>query len=308
MKHRTARSLTAITIGAMLALAGCSSDDESSETPSTPGAASLEAVTLTGDAGAEPTLEFETPFAATTPAVRVVTEGTGETLASGNVVSLHSVTYAGSDGTEISSTYPSDDQPDAEPQELLLGDQGVIPALTEALDGQKVGTTLVLSNYNAQSSETYLLAIEVTGTRVVPPRASGEAVVPADGLPAVTLDDSGTPTITIPEGYAAPADLIVQPLIAGTGETLTPEHTVVAHYTGWKVSDGTVFDSSWERGAPIPFPLQGVIAGWTEGLTGQTVGSQVLLVVPKAKGYGATEGHELQNEDLVFVVDILEAM
>ena len=57
------------------------------------------------------------------------------------------------------------------------------------------------------------------------------------------------------------------------------------NYTGW-LWDGTQFDSSWDRGEPATFALTGVIAGWTQGLVGQTVGSQVLLVIPPDLGYG----------------------
>ncbi len=60
----------------------------------------------------------------------------------------------------------------------------------------------------------------------------------------------------------------------------------------------------------LHLPLSGVVAGWTQGLSGQTVGSQVLLVIPPALGYGEksdTNTNELAGETLVFVVDILAA-
>ena len=61
------------------------------------------------------------------------------------------------------------------------------------------------------------------------------------------------------------------------------------HYTGVKWSDGTVFDSSWEAGAPATFATTGVVEGFKQALEGQTVGSQVLVVIPPAFGYGAAE-------------------
>ena len=83
---------------------------------------------------------------------------------------------------------------------------------------------------------------------------------------------------------------------------------MTAHYTGMLL-DGTVFDSSWDRGSPSTFSLQGVIPGWTQGLAGQTVGSQVLLVIPAELGYGeqGSGGTIPPNSPLVFVVDILAA-
>ncbi|MEE2814539.1 MAG: FKBP-type peptidyl-prolyl cis-trans isomerase, partial [Actinomycetota bacterium] len=66
------------------------------------------------------------------------------------------------------------------------------------------------------------------------------------------------------------------------------------------------FDSSWSRDAtPSQFPTSGVVAGFRKALEGQNVGSQVIVEIPPADGYGAVEGSELKDETLVFVIDIL---
>ena len=108
------------------------------------------------------------------------------------------------------------------------------------------------------------------------------------------LDPSQHQTrIAVGEG---PSGIAVQ-----TGQTLTVQ------YTGW-LWDGTKFDSSWSTGSPATFKLDtgSVIAGWVEGLTGQTIGSQVLLVIPPAEGYGdKAQGSIPANSTLVFVIDIL---
>ena len=75
---------------------------------------------------------------------------------------------------------------------------------------------------------------------------------------------------------------------------------------------GKQFDSSWDRGAPADFAIGTgkVIPGWDAGLVGQTVGSQVLLVVPPDQGYGASGNSQAGisgTDTLVFVVDILDA-
>ena len=61
--------------------------------------------------------------------------------------------------------------------------------------------------------------------------------------------------------------------------------TVSVHYTG-KLIDGTIFDSSYSRGEPVSFPLNGVIAGWTEGLQLMKVGDRYKLIIPPQLGYG----------------------
>lgn len=71
----------------------------------------------------------------------------------------------------------------------------------------------------------------------------------------------------------------------GKGEHPTATSTVTVHYTG-KLIDGTVFDSSVERGEPISFPLNQVIKGWTEGLQLMTPGSKYTFFIPSELGYG----------------------
>ncbi len=103
-----------------------------------------------------------------------------------------------------------------------------------------------------------------------------------------------------------------QVLIKGTGPVVAAGQTITVHYTGVIWASGKQFDSSWDRGQPIDFQIGvgKVIAGWDEGLVGQTVGSQVLLVIPPDKGYGSAGQSSAGisgTDTLVFVVDILDA-
>ena len=91
----------------------------------------------------------------------------------------------------------------------------------------------------------------------------------------------------------------------GKGPKPTAESTVKVHYEG-KLIDGTVFDSSIERGEPIEFPLSGVIKGWTEGLQLMPVGSKFRLYIPQELGYGAqTAGSIPPYSTLIFEVELL---
>ncbi|MCD2169325.1 FKBP-type peptidyl-prolyl cis-trans isomerase [Microbacterium sp. JC 701] len=77
-------------------------------------------------------------------------------------------------------------------------------------------------------------------------------------------------------------------------------------YTGALYDGGTVFDSSWQRGEPAQFVTNQVVDGFRQALEGQTVGSQVVVVIPPASGYGdQAQGEIPANSTLVFVVDIL---
>lgn len=312
MKTSTARRLVALGLGAALVLTGCSSGDEE-ETTSKPAAEAtsspedleiLQSIKVNGDLGEAPELEFDTPLSVTDTAALVIDEGDGDEIDESQTISFHSVTYSGATG-EIQDGLNTFGQ---EPESLPLDPQQVAPALLDILVGEKVGTRFLFANPYLEEENTLILAIEVVDTKETPKpldKAAGEEVTPEDGLPTVTLDDSGKPSIEIPEGYEEPDDMIVQPLIEGEGEVVEPTQAITAHYTGWKL-DGTVFDSSWERGEPTTFPLTGVIKGWTDGLSGQTVGSQVLLVIPPKLAYGDSE-NELKDDTLIFVVDILAA-
>jgi peptidylprolyl isomerase len=116
----------------------------------------------------------------------------------------------------------------------------------------------------------------------------------------------------VPTGAAASSSLVVQPLVVGTGPVVEAGQTVVVHYTGIVFGTGKQFDSSWDRGQAAEFVIgkSQVIAGWDKGIVGQTVGSQLLLVIPPADGYG-TSGNSSAGisgtDTLVFVVDILDA-
>jgi len=97
---------------------------------------------------------------------------------------------------------------------------------------------------------------------------------------------------------------VAQDLITGKGAVVKETDTIVANYVGVNFVGGEIFDSSFEAGKVATFPLNGVIQGWTKGLTGKTVGSRVLLVIPADMAYGE-KGQGKAKGDLVFVVDIL---
>lgn len=93
----------------------------------------------------------------------------------------------------------------------------------------------------------------------------------------------------------------------GTGAAPEPTSTVRVHYEG-RLADGTVFDSSIERGEPAEFPLDGVIPGWSEGLQLMKTGAKYRLFMPPALGYGdrGVGGHIPPNAVLIFEVELLE--
>jgi len=93
----------------------------------------------------------------------------------------------------------------------------------------------------------------------------------------------------------------------GTGAVPTATDTVKVHYHGTLIN-GTVFDSSKDRGEPVEFPLNRVIRGWTEGLQLMKEGSVYLLYIPSELAYGARgQGTQIgPNETLIFEVELIQ--
>jgi len=97
-------------------------------------------------------------------------------------------------------------------------------------------------------------------------------------------------------------------LTAGVGAKPTRESNVRTHYHGTLI-DGTVFDSSYDRGQPAEFPVGGVIAGWTEALQLMNAGSKWRLYVPSELAYGAQGvGSIPPHSVLVFDVELLDVL
>ncbi len=96
-------------------------------------------------------------------------------------------------------------------------------------------------------------------------------------------------------------------LSEGDGEQPGASDTVVVHYEG-SLLDGSVFDSSYERGNPATLPLNGVIKGWQEGLQLMSVGAKYKFFIPAALAYGESgAGQQIgPNEALIFEVELLE--
>ena len=93
----------------------------------------------------------------------------------------------------------------------------------------------------------------------------------------------------------------------GTGVKPGPTDEVTVHYTG-RLLDGTIFDSSVQRGEPATFPLNRVIAGWTEGLQYMKEGSKYIFYIPSDLAYGrnGSPGAIPPYSDLIFEVELIK--
>ena len=305
------RRLAVVLVAVMVALVATITPAASASDP-------LAKIAITGAVGEKTTLQLKKPFATKKSLHRVVTAGTGEKLAKGAKITFDYVIVDGRTGKQLETSFG------AKPASLTLDKSQAPAALVSGLVGTSVGGRVLvavapkeglaarLKTKGVKKNDTLLFVVDTKSVRTPLARATGAPVAPVAGLPTVALGADGKPTITVPTA-TAPTQLVVQTLITGTGPVVTSGQTITVHYTGVIWATGKQFDSSWDRGAPTDFAIgtRQVIAGWDEGLVGQTVGSQVLLVVPPDKGYGANgqpSGGIKGTDTLVFVVDILDAI
>jgi FKBP-type peptidyl-prolyl cis-trans isomerase FkpA len=112
---------------------------------------------------------------------------------------------------------------------------------------------------------------------------------------------------TAPGATKTESGLIMTTITPGTGAAPTVEDTVRVHYHGTLI-DGTVFDSSVQRGQPATFPLKGIIKCWSEGVQRMHVGGKSHLVCPPQLAYGerGAPPHIKPGATLVFDVELLD--
>lgn len=305
-------------VGLVASLSACSTpiDDGCEETPS--GSIS-NAVKVSGEFGSKPEIDVATPTAASTTERTVVIAGDGETAVNGDTVNVDFTLINGATGVEVTATEYTGSSETAFPvdeAEFLVG-------IVKTLECSTVGSRVVgvippadsfgeagSASLGVGAGEDIIFVVDIVSIAppVVPPlsRAEGEAVEPTPGFPTVVLAEDGRPTVTIPS-TAPPTDLQIAQLIQGEGEVVVAGNDVVVHYEGINWNTGVIFDESWARGEPASFNTGGVIAGFAAAIIGQKVGSQVLVIIPPAQGYGeAGSPPDIGGTDtLVFVVDIL---
>jgi peptidylprolyl isomerase len=320
--RRPLRLAAAVTTAALLAtgLAGCDSIFGGCSPEATSGAAS-DSVTASGRFGTAPSVHFPTPLNASTTEVSTLIRGTGGAVAPNQEIVADITILDGTTGQTVSKTDytgkidPTDTTGPASFVVDKAGVKGLQKAFVCAQQGQRLVAVLPPSEgFGAGrlgtavgSKDSVVVVADIRRTYLA--RANGTNQVMGDGLPAVVLGPDGRPGITVPAG-PAPKQLVVADLKKGSGVTLKRGDTAMVHYTGVLWSDGTVFDSTWNNGAPVALPVKsgsgGVVKGMVTALAGQRVGSQVLAILPPSQAYGSQgSGSVPGNATLVFVVDIL---
>lgn len=168
---------------------------------------------------------------------------------------------------------------------------------------------VALSVFGGDDDDSDLADATTTTTAAEDATTTTAAPVPATpmtcaGPTGENTDLTQKPTVTVPD--APVTELQCVDLVVGDGEEVTSSTDVVqVHYVGVSQSDGQEFDASWGAD-PATFGLDGVIAGWTEGIPGMKVGGRRMLTIPADKAYGDDPSSGRPTGTLVFVIDLLD--
>lgn len=310
MRTRSLIALSTITAATLL-LAGCAGTDGAENESGDDTAADLcaaavesgdaaESVEVDGDFGAASTATFELGQQVDEAERSVLSEGDGEKISDGDYVSYALSAFDGESGERLGDAGYADG-------ELLPAQLTADAPLGQLIGCASVGSRLSIVFPTTEDAAAQFYILDVLD--VVPTAAWGEDQEPVDGMPTVTLGEDGAPSIEIPEGEA-PTELQTSVLKEGDGITVEDGDTTLLQYHGVDWSTGESFDSSWANGAPISIDGNTYVEGFVQALAGQKVGSQVLVVIPPALGYGeeGSSDHELAGKTLVFVIDILATM
>jgi peptidylprolyl isomerase len=278
-------------------------------------------VAVTGTFGKPPTVTIPKTKPPATLQVTDLINGHGGRVQRGDLAVADLVGYAwnGTTHKRVISSFSN-----GQPAGLPIGQ--TIPGLDKSLTGKTAGSRLLLSippkdgfgsagsqQLGVTGSDTLVFVVDVLGSYPKTASAHGQQQpVGNPGLPSLSAPAAGSaPSVTIPKA-APPQTLQAKTLIQGTGPQVGKGKLIVAQYEGLIWRTGKVFDSSWQHGVPAAFPIGTgkVIPGWDQGLTGQRVGSRVLLVMPPNQGYGSQGNPQAGitgTDTLVFVVDIVGA-
>lgn len=324
----------ALALGVTL-LAGCGSPSggdagstttaaaASTDTAAQPGVG-LEGVTAVGavDHKTAPKVAFaKTPVSTANVTRKVLVPGTGKQATKGDTVQVRLQIFNGTSGKLLDDGFAT-----GRPAESYrLGRQDLIAGFTEGLVGAQKNGRMAFTippkfafgdqgnqQLGVGGKDTIVVVADVADVRTALTQIEGTMTPTPASLPKVEFPAGPTkaPKVTVPK-TTPPAETQAFTLIEGNGKAVEKGQTLTAQYHGLLWKDGSVFDSSWERGSAADFPIGAgqMIPGWDKQLVGKKIGSRILLVIPPKDGYGATGmPPKISGTDtLVFVVDLLDA-
>jgi peptidylprolyl isomerase len=257
-------------------------------------------------------------FAVDKTSSKVLTEGSGETVAAGDSVKVNYVAVNGRTGKQFDTSFTT-----GTPYTVTLTDGKILPGFIKGLEGRTIGSRVLVaispkdgfgqaqSQLDIKANDTLVFLFDIVSK--VPSSVTGKARSTPKNYPKLEVDAKNIPTAfvkkstTDPKKDAAESSFVI---IDGTGPEVTAGQTITAQYFGQIYPGGTTFDESYSKDV-LTKPLTGLYQCWQDQLVGKKVGSRVIIVCPAAVGQGVDaepEGTPIKKGDtLLFSVDLLDA-
>jgi len=313
--RRALTLLLALMLGVALAACGDDSAEPGGETSD--GGSSLETIAIEGDLGSDPEVTWDGELSADDVESKVIIEGDGDELETGDQVFAHIWIGNGTTQEKAYSTYDG-----SQPQLLTVDEKALSPLFLEGVEGQTIGSRVALTasaetafgpqgntSLGIGNKDSILTVIDIVSAIEDGPEGTENK---APGWVPGFQGDPAAPTGFDFAGVPEPTGKLQQAtLIQGEGPVVEQGQTIAVDYLGQVFDAKKPFDESYTTN-PASFAIGtgGVIKGWDQALVGKNVGSRVVLAIPPDLGYGK-EGNKQAGikgtDTLYFVVDILGA-
>jgi peptidylprolyl isomerase len=279
----------------------------------------IQGLSVAGAFGQEPKVKVKPAVKADKPQTEVISKGDGNPVVANKKAMFNIYLAKGNDGKKL---YSSTDQ--GTPSQVAMNEKSFFKVIIDSLVGKPQGSRVAIAatvkdvwgsagapQLKLKPKDTVLFVIDVLSVEPtdVLSAPKGKDVAPPANAPKVKqaggkvtgLDFSKAPK-------KAPTKLQVIPLVEGDGPPAKAGRLVTFNYYGAVWGSPKPFDSSFSRGAPVPFGIgvKGLIPAWDKVIPGLKQGSRVLIIAPPADGYGSQAQQGIPaNSTLTFVVDVL---
>ena len=303
----------ALSVPALMLMSGCSTDGLGDVD-------ALSGVSLHMTEDGAPEVILQNPVEAEEESARVLDEGDGDPIDEDSLLYL-STAMADPETGSVQQEDFSEEAPSLLYLPLIEEqNEFIYESITET--GLNVGGEIAMYVPGGEGGEPVLIVLRVDDQKA--DHAEGEIEDQSGDLPAILNEEGEAPELEDfdPEAAEAPEEVESEVLIQGEGEEIGPYDHLVMRYTGWRWSDGEVFDSAWPGVQPAPpegeeqpegqespeededqvvppmdSPLPQLIPGWAEALEGVEVGSRVAMVIPPEQAYGESEEEDGESSD-----------
>ena len=303
----------------VFATAACGDDSSKTKADDVDMGQKIKGLSVSGEFGAEPKVTVKPAVKTDKPETQVLSKGDGNPVVANKKAMFNIYLAKGSDGSKL---YSSTDQ--GTPSQVNMTEKEFFKVIIDSLVGKPQGSRVAIAatvkdvwgsagapQLKLKPSDTVLFVIDVLSVEPKDVLSGPKGTKVAAPANAPKVQESGGKVTGIDFSQApkkAPSKLQVIPLVKGDGPAAKAGRLVTFNYYGAVWGSKKPFDSSFSRGAPVPFGVgvKGLIPAWDKVIPGLKQGSRVLIIAPPGDAYGAQAQSGIPaNSTLTFVVDVL---